>query len=139
MTKSDQDQRHPSAQPQPSSAEVAKEFALELSKGSDVALLAGPTTDGKGVTVLRAKQGQLQAGEVRPLEAGKPIVGEVVSLKPRQAAPLVCDVETHVPAPATHSLAKPGTRSGPPQVASDTYRQNWDLIYRGGQKKDLPN
>lgn len=114
---------------------------------ADVALLAGPTADGKGVTVLRAKRGRLEAGEVRPLEPGKPIVGEVVSLKPRKSFPLLCDVETHVdvqaavaqPRPRESTVESKVHRSGPPQVASDAYRRNWDAIYRHGKKPELLN
>jgi hypothetical protein len=114
---------------------------------ADVALLAGPTADGKGMTVLRAKRGRLEAGEVRPLEPGKPIVGEVVSLKPRKAFPLLCDVETHLDLQPAAAKAKPresaveptARRSGPPQVASEAYRQNWDAIYRRGKKPELLN
>lgn len=110
-----------------------RQVTVKLPADGDVALVAGPTSDGKGVSIVRARQGKLEAGEVRPLEAGKPIVGEVVSLKPRQSFPLLCDVETHVVAPQSREgsdtqVAPP--RSGPAQVASDAYRQNWDAIYR---------
>ena len=114
---------------------------------ADVALLAGPTADGKGMTVLRAKRGRLEAGEVRPLEPGKPIVGEVVSLKPRKSFPLLCDVETHLdvqPVAAKARAHESGAeasarRNGPPQVASEAYRQNWDAIYNRGKKSELLN
>ena len=140
VAKPDSDSGNPEKPPSRASGEGVAEVSLALSKDSDVALIAGPTSDGKGVTVLRAKQGRLEAGEVRPLQAGKPIVGEVVSLKPRTAMPLVCDVETHVRSalPARTAPASAAPRSGPPQVASDTYRENWELIYKK-KHDDLPN
>jgi hypothetical protein len=62
-----------------------------------------------------------------------PIQGEVVSLRPRESFPLLCDVETvyrppvaaapPAPAPA------PARRKGPAQVATDVYRSNWDSIW----------
>ena len=60
----------------------------------DVALLYGPTDDGKGARVLRARDGLLETGEVRPVKEGQPINrGEVVKLTPRADAPCVCDIE----------------------------------------------
>jgi hypothetical protein len=124
------------------------EASVRIGPESDVALLGGPTKDGRGLAVLRAKNGQLQAGVVRPLEPGKPIVGEVVSLKPRKSLPILCDVETHLAAPQPSASeasnedsgrARPEPqaregRSGPPQVASEAYRQNWDVIYSRSKK-----
>ena len=118
-----------------------RQVTVKLPADADVALLAGPTSDGKGVSILRARQGRLEAGEVRPLESGKPISGDVVSLKPRQAFPFLCDVETHVAAPQENAASKPSQsdvakpRSGPAQVASDAYRANWETIYRRGKKE----
>ena len=113
---------------------------MKIPADADVALLGGPTSDGKGVSILRARQGRLETGEVRPLESGKPISGEVVTLKPRQAFPLICDVETHVAVPQEAALKEPQAdvarrRSGPAQVASDAYRENWEAIYRRPKKE----
>ena len=89
----------------------------------DVVLVHGLTDDGKGLAVLRARNGELEAGACRPLEHGKPIHGEVVRLKPRKECPVLCDVETALPAPAARE------RSGPAQVATRAYRDNWDAIF----------
>lgn len=115
-------------------------MTVKLPADADVALLGGPTSDGKGVSILRARQGRLEAGEVRPLESGKPISGEVVSLKPRQSFPMLCDVETHMATPANAVSKEPQgdvarRRSGPAQVASDAYRENWETIYRRSKKE----
>lgn len=105
-------------------------------KPRDVALIGPPTEDGQGRKVLRARDDRLELGEVRALAEGKPIHGEVVTLKPRTDAPWVCDVETTVPAPAAAhpaaGAAKAGTagpKKGPAQVASPRYRSNWDAIF----------
>lgn len=91
----------------------------------DVAVVCGPTPDGQGVNILRKRGERIEAGTVRKLEAGKPIVGEVVRLTPRPDAPLVCDVDVELPAPTSST-----SLAGPAQVASDEYRKNWDAIYK---------
>ena len=94
-------------------------------KRADVVLLQGPTEDGEGIRVVRAREDRLEAGEVRPLKEGKPIPsGEVVKLAPRAAAPQVCDVE--VLAKVEHGV--PGK---PAQVATTAYRESWDRIFGG--------
>lgn len=90
----------------------------------DVALIYGVSDDGRGLEIVRKRDGRVEAGTVRPLEQGKPLHGEVVRLKPRPHAPFVCDVEVDF-APPQRAQA----RSGPPQVATDQYRRNWDAIY----------
>lgn len=98
------------------------------SAGSDVALIHGRTDDGTGLKILRAKSGHLEAGVVRPLVEGQPITGEVVRLSARKDFPLLCDVHVELDArPPAHSERT--ARHGPAQVATDTYRKNWDAIY----------
>ncbi len=99
----------------------------------DVALIHGVTPDG-GLQILRARENRLELGAVRPLREGAPITGEVVKLRPRENCPALCDVEVQLAAPE-----KPSDRqvpaeaslshSGPPQVATDEYRKNWDAIW----------
>lgn len=131
--------KKPSLEPSTNSGGSERAVTVKLPADADVALLGGPTSDGKGVSILRARQGRLEAGEVRPLESGKPIAGEVVSLKPRQAFPMICDVETHMAAPQEAAPKETGDvarrRSGPAQVASDAYRENWETIYRRSKKE----
>lgn len=93
----------------------------------DVVLLGPPTADGGGVHVLRAREQRLEAGELRALEQGRPIRGEVVSLAPRKDNPRVCDVkESYTPPNADTSPAK---AKGPAQVATKAYRDNWDEVF----------
>src|ERR1700704_4158755 len=100
-------------------------------KTKDLGLVHGRTKDGTGLGVLRARDERLEMGTMRPLEEGKPIHGEVVKLTPRPEMPLLFDAETQFVAPDA-SLAKStpentaAAGAGPPQVASDTYRRNWD-------------
>jgi hypothetical protein len=104
----------------------------ETAASEDVVVICGATEDRGGVAVIRAREGQLEAGAMRPLQQGKPITGEVVRLKPRKECPLVCDVDVELAAPALREVetANAAHRRGPAQVASDAYRRNWDAIYK---------
>lgn len=102
------------------------EAASPPATSTDVMLVHSPTEDGKGARVLRLREESIEAGEVRPLEDGKPITGEVVKLKPRDEAGRVCDVEVLVP---RASSGQRPTSKGPAQVASPDYRDNWSRIF----------
>jgi hypothetical protein len=103
---------------------------------NDVVLLGPPTEDGAGVHVLRARDERLEAGELRVLEEGRPITGEVVTLAPRKANPRVCDVKESFRPPTGH-LARTKTK-GPAQVATKAYRDHWeDTFARSGPDADL--
>lgn len=114
---------------------------------SDVVLIHGATEDGKGLQVLRAREQRIEVGQVRPLEHGKPVQGDIVRLRPRPGMPFICDVETQVelseaaPRPAASSDGARTAKKGPAQVASPAYRQNWDNIWNpsGGKKTELLN
>jgi hypothetical protein len=109
----------------------------------DVALVSGRSRDGEGLTILRSRKGRLEAGVVKPLAAGKAIHGEVVRLTPREACPALCDVETVLESQARYEdnagASSWAGRNGPPQVASEAYRNNWDAIYQRGKKQQLLN
>ena len=65
-----------------------------------------------------------------------PISGEVVRLTPRKEFPLLCDVSTELAlqapaAPQQDVVEAPSVgHKGPAQVATDRYRENWDLIWK---------
>ena len=82
--------------------------------------------------VLRAREGHLEAGEVRPIREGQPLIaGELVTLTPRAASPAICDVKVHCRAPSTASSSGPvdGEHKGPALVNSPEYRDHWDGIF----------
>lgn len=89
-------------------------------KGEDVLLVHSPTDDGRGWRVLRKREERLELGAIRPVEEGRPIQGELVSLKPRDGTPLF-DVEVQ--------YAPPRSSAGPARVSSDAYRSGWDAIF----------
>ena len=118
--------------------------AKPTDQSQDVALICGKTDDGKGLHILRKRGSALEAGVVQPLEDGKPIHGELVTLRQRGQSP-VCDVEVHyssasragqtpassdVSTTTASSRAVADTRGHPAQVATDDYRKNWDSIWR---------
>lgn len=93
-------------------------------KPKDVALLQGPTEDGEGARIVRFRDGVVSAGEVRPVKEGQSLnQQELLRLTPLKGAPALCEVEVlHEPAPSKG-------KSGPAQVATDTYRRNWSQIF----------
>jgi hypothetical protein len=111
----------------------------------DVLLIHGVTEDGSGLQVVRQRQDRLEAGALRPVEEGRPILGELVRVRPRHEFPLLCDVEVMMPATrATDDVAQASepesSRRGPAQVATDRYRDNWDLIWkRPSEDSGMPN
>jgi hypothetical protein len=94
----------------------------------DVVLVHGPTDDGAGARIVRARPGKLEAGEIRPVREGQPInAGELVTLRPREGAPNVCDVTVvHSAAPTEDARG-----AGPAQVATRAYRDSWERIFGG--------
>ena len=129
-------------------AHLAKDSASAESPGEskgkakrDVLLVHGTTPDGRGLEVIRQRDDQLETGAIRPLEQGKPIQGEVLSLEPHKDFPLLCDVKVELPAPAQSGDGRQAraSRSGPAQVASDRYRKNWDSIWKRQDMRRLPN
>jgi len=92
---------------------------------NDVVLLGPPTADGAGVHVLRARDERIETGELRNLEEGKPVTGEIVTLAPRKENPRVCDVKESYRPPTAAKL------KGPAQVATKEYRDNWEEVFKG--------
>jgi hypothetical protein len=121
----------------PSSPPAAEAATPAAAPSQDVALVHRVTPDGT-VHVIRRRGDQLEAGALAPVREGVPIQGEVLSLRPRENCPLLCDVDVLYTPPAAPS-PKPAPqqaaprpaqrRKGPAQVATDVYRDNWDSIW----------
>jgi hypothetical protein len=94
----------------------------------DVAAICGK--DDRGVHILRRRSddGPIEAGIVQPLEEGKPITGEVISLEQREDLPFLFNVTTELAAASARES------SGPAQVATDSYRRGWDAIWGRGTR-----
>jgi len=110
-------------------------------KRSDVVLIQGISADGEALAVLRAREDRVEAGIVRSVKEGEVGQGELLKLKPRPESPLVCDVEVQVPANTLNARGgSDAHHHGPAQVATRTYRENWDAIWKKpGKKSSLPN
>ncbi len=80
----------------------------------DVVLVHGATGDGEGARVLRARPGQIEAGEVRPIRQGQPLApgGEVVRLSARSEAPCLYDVKVDYEVPAAAAAGRERARAG---------------------------
>ncbi len=109
----------------------------DTKKKTDVLFVGPPVEDGEGYKVLRRRDESLEVGELRNTKEGQPIHGEVVKLTPREGQDRVFDVDVVVPkqpAPRHDDAA----RKGPAQVATDAYRDNWELIF-APPRRQLPN
>ena len=121
----------------------------------DIAVLHGPTEDGKGARLLRFRGDTVTAGEIRPAREGQPLgQAELVRLKPLHRELPVCEVEVlHAPnaSEATPSEAatpptseaetdadspSAPTRTGPARVSTQRYRRNWSAVF--GEKPERP-
>ena len=100
----------------------------ERAEKHDVVLVGPPTEDGEGRTALRSRPGRLDLAELRPAVEGLDIGdGELVRLKARDV-PNIFDVDV---------LYGEGDRGGPPRVATDAFREGWELIF-GLAAEDAP-
>ena len=91
---------------------------------ADVVLMHGRTEDGEGIRVLRAREGKVEAGELRAMKQGVPLAsGEVVCLSQRAEHPLLWDVKVQC------RVETGKGHGGPARVATRAYRRNWDSIF----------
>ncbi|MEY4515653.1 MAG: hypothetical protein RLZZ450_7775 [Pseudomonadota bacterium] len=122
-------------------------------------LIHGVSEDGESFAVLRAREDRLEAGIVRKVKDGESLHGELLRLTPRPESPLLCDVQVEYAPPsavtaaskyAAESAAADGPHApklaaqklqhgGPAQVATSSYRANWDAIWSKPAKVNQPN
>lgn len=91
----------------------------------DQALVFGVDPERQEALVLRRRGNDVEAGVVRPLKEGRPILGDVVRLKPRPEFPPLCDVETLV----RHPDPAPRRSPGPPMGSTEAYRRGWEQVF----------
>ncbi len=95
----------------------------------------GRTADG-ALQFLRKKGDELSAGELRPVEEGKPLRGNLLRLRPRAESPLVADVEEEIVITAPGAADRSATeRTGPARVATDSYRKGWEGLWGARSKR----
>jgi hypothetical protein len=108
----------------------------------DVVFVHGPVEEGEGVRVVRKRDEAIELGEIRPVQEGRPLAGDLVRLKQRQESTRLFDVEvlaSRDEIAEKAGRAKPArAHAGPAQVATQAYRTNWDAIF-GPHEPELPN
>lgn len=107
----------------------------------DVMLIHGVSEDGESMAVLRAREDRVEAGVIRTVKEGEVPQGELLKLTPRPETPLICDVETQLPAGVINASGgsdRKTSHHGPAQVATREYRSNWDKIW-ARPKNSKPN
>ncbi len=100
----------------------------------DVAALCGKDERGLHILRRRSEDGTLEAGIVQPLVEGKPLTGEVISLRRRDDVPFLFDVKTEL---ATEPA--PASTGRPAQVSTDSCRRGWDAIWGPRPRGGNPN
>ena len=122
--------------PKPRASAVTEKAATPTA--TDTVLIHGVSDDGEKLAVLRARDNRLEAGIISKVKEGQPLHGELLRLSPRPDFPLLCDVEVTVPARVTAGPSESAPKlshGGPAQVATHSYRANWDSIW---SKKPRP-
>lgn len=102
----------------------------------DVAAVCGKDERGLHIIRRRGEEGPLEAAIVQPLVEGKPLSGEVITLRRRKDLPFLFDVTTELSLESEASPAAPAA-GGPARVATDSYRRGWDAIW-GRRSRSSP-
>jgi hypothetical protein len=100
----------------------------EPGRKDDVVFVHSKAESGDGFRVIRKREGVIEVGEIRPVQEGKPLTGEMVKLSPRKDHEQIFDVEVLVSKEQVQGGAA-RSLSGPAQVATAAYRSNWDAIF----------
>jgi len=98
----------------------------------DIALVWGKNEDGVHILRRRDENAPVEAGLLQPLVEGRPITGELISMRQREDMPFVYDVKSELPASEVR------TAPGPSQVATESYRKGWDAIWGGRERSSRP-
>ncbi len=104
------------------------------SEKEDVVLVHSRNENGDGYKIIRKREDRIEFGELKPMVEGKPILGEIVQLKPRPDNNALYDVEVLLTKPNT-SVNMETSLSGPAQVATENYRSNWEKIFKPKKKE----
>lgn len=104
----------------------------EPGRKDDVVFVHSKVESGEGFRVVRKREGVIEIGEIRPVQEGKPLTGEMVKLSPRKDHEQIFDVEVLVSKEQVQGGAR--GHSGPAQVATAAYRSNWDAIFGASEE-----
>jgi hypothetical protein len=97
----------------------------------DIAVVCGKDAQGLHILRRRSEDGPIEAAVAQPLTEGRPIRGEVISMRQREDVPFVFDVKTELETgdPTGGHAESSETKDGPAQVATNSYRAGWDAIW----------
>lgn len=127
----------PKSAPATGASQTPSEKTGKKKPGDDVVLVHGRGDDG-ALQILRKKGDTLSAGELRPIEDGKPLTGgSVVTLAPRKELPILCDVVDEVEVPGGAKAAKKSP--GPARVSNPRYRAGWKSVFGKKRGASKPN
>src|SRR5271155_4120124 len=103
----------------------------------DVGFVHSPAEGGEGYRVIRKRDETIEIGEIRAIQEGRPLQGDLVKLKPRKEHDRLFDVEVL----ASRDELRPAALApaGPAQVATEPYRSNWAAIFGERDESELPN
>ena len=93
----------------------------------DVAVVCGKDERGLHILRRRSEDGPIEAALAQPLAEGRPITGEVISMRQREDLPFLFDVTTELDASGKPAATDGSTR--PAKVATNSYRKGWDAIW----------
>lgn len=114
----------------------------ETSRDEDVALVIGRDEERGALKVLRKRGDKIERGIVVAAEPGKPLMGDLVRLKPRPELPILCDVETlwefREPRGSDEEAPRGTRHAGPCRVTSEAYRRGWDRTFGRRDPTDGP-
>ncbi len=125
-------------------APVAREAGLRAGDAAppppkeDVVFVHSPSESGEGYRVIRKRDTTIEVGEIRAVQEGRPLHGDVVRLKPREDNQRLFDVEVLMSREELRSKGALG-HAGPAQVATDAYRENWEAIFGARRARELPS
>jgi hypothetical protein len=101
----------------------------------DVAVVCGKDAQGLHILRRRSADGPIEAAVAQPLAEGRPITGEVISMRRREDLPFLFDVKTELDvsdvSDGSDVSDNPSSSStdGPAKVATNSYREGWDAIW----------
>ena len=87
----------------------------------DIALVWGKNEDGVHILRRRDENAPVEAGLLQPLVEGRPITGELISMRQREDMPFLFDVKSELPARPSRAPPPARRRSRP-----TSYRKGWD-------------